>query len=62
MTEEERYPFDLKGFLVLRDVVDADTIARANLAIDHHLDDIEEHEHRFEGDSKPLASEVRQTR
>jgi hypothetical protein len=60
MTEEEKYLFDLKGFLVLRDVVDADTIARANSAIDSHFDQIETHERQFEGGSQALASEVRQ--
>ena len=60
MTKEEKYLFDLKGFLILRDVVDADTIDRANRAIDHHFDEIEEHERQFEGESQVLASEVRQ--
>ena len=60
MTEEEKYLFDLKGFLVLRDVVDADTIARANSAIDHHFDQIETHERQFEGTSQALTSDVRQ--
>ena len=60
MTDDEKYLFDLSGYLVLRGVVDADTITRCNDAIDHHLDQIEEHERRFEGDSKALTSEIRQ--
>ena len=60
MNDTEKYLFDLKGYLVLRDVVDPGTIARCNDAIDHHFDEIETHERQFEGDSQALASEVRQ--
>ena len=60
MTDDEKYFFDLTGYLVLRDAVDPDIIARANRAIDHHFNELEEHERRFEGDSKALTSEVRQ--
>ena len=60
MTDDEKYFFDLNGYLVLRDVVDPDTIRRCNEAIDHYDDQIEVHERRFEGESKALASDVRQ--
>ena len=60
MTDDEKYFFDLNGYLVLRDVVDADTIRRCNEAIDHHDDQIEVHERRFEGESKALTSHIRQ--
>ena len=38
MTDDEKYFFDLNGYLVLRDVVDPDTIRRCNEAIDHYDD------------------------
>ena len=60
MTDDEKYFFDLTGHLVLRDVVDPETILRANQAIDHHFSAIEEHGRRFEGDSQTLTSEIRQ--
>ena len=58
MTDDEKYFFDLTGHLVLRDVVDPETILRANQAIDHHFRAIEEHGRRFEGDSQTLTSEI----
>ncbi|MDE2809993.1 MAG: hypothetical protein OXN90_16375, partial [Gemmatimonadota bacterium] len=60
MTDDEKYFFDLNGYLVLRDVVDSDTIRRCNEAIDHYDDQIEVHERRFEGESKALTSDIRQ--
>ena len=60
MTDDEKYFFDLNGYLILRDVVDPDTIRRCNEAIDHYDDQIEVHERRFEGESKALTSDVRQ--
>mmetsp|Transcript_18039 Transcript_18039/g.34204 ORF Transcript_18039/g.34204 Transcript_18039/m.34204 type:complete len:246 (-) Transcript_18039:530-1267(-) len=40
--EDERYLFDLNGFLVLRGVFSADEVKQANDAIDHHLKEIKE--------------------
>lgn len=37
MTHSQKYLFDLNGFLVLKDVFDADFTARANTAVDAHL-------------------------
>ena len=50
MTDDERYFFDLNGYLVLRDLIDADTLRRCHAAIDHFDDQIEVHERRFEGE------------
>ena len=60
MTDDEKYFFDLNGYLVLRDLIDADTLRRCHAAIDHYDDQIEVNERRLEGDSKALASDVRQ--
>ncbi len=40
MTEDQRYFFDITGYLVLDQVLTADELARRNAAIDHHEDDI----------------------
>ena len=37
----EKYFFDLNGYLVLRDLIDADTLRRCHEAIDHFDDQIE---------------------
>lgn len=42
MTEEERYLFDLNGYLVVRNVLSEDEVARANAAIDKHADEMVE--------------------
>ena len=60
MTDDEKYFFDLNGYLVLREVVDADTLRRCNAAIDRHDDRIEVHQRRFEGESRALSSDIRQ--
>ena len=36
MTDDEKYFFDLQGYLVFRDVVDPELVARCNRAIDHN--------------------------
>ena len=38
LTEEERYLFDLQGYLVLRQAISGDEIAQMNRAIDKHQD------------------------
>lgn len=38
MTEDEKYLFDLNGYLVIENVMTPDEIAQANEAIDRHLD------------------------
>ena len=60
VNDDEKYIFDLNGYLVLREVMSPDQVARCNRAIDHHADQLEPHERRLEGDSQVLASEVRQ--
>ena len=42
MTEDEKYLFDLNGYLVVRGVLTAEEIQAANDAIDHHADQIRE--------------------
>ena len=56
MNEDEKYLFDLNGYLILRDVVDPELVARCNAAIDHYDDQIETSEREFEGSFKELAT------
>jgi len=42
MTDDERYLFDLNGFLILRGVFSSEEVDRANEAIDKHVADIRE--------------------
>jgi len=60
MNDDEKYFFDLSGYLVLRAVLTADEVACMNAAIDHHAEQLTPHERRFEGDSQALTSEIRQ--
>ncbi len=60
MNEDEKYFFDLNGYLILRDVVDPELVARCNAAIDHHDDQIKTAEREFEGSFKALKTPVRQ--
>ena len=38
MTEDEKYLFDLNGYLVVENVLSSDEVLKANQAIDRHLD------------------------
>ena len=60
MTEEEKYFFDLNGFLILRDVVSPELVARCNEAVDRHDDQIKPAAREFEGDFDSLRTPVRQ--
>ena len=56
MTEDEKYLFDLNGYLVVRDVLTAKEIRTANDSIDHHADQIQERvgDQSLSGESKTL--------
>jgi len=60
MNDDEKYLFDLSGYLVLRNVLNPDEVTQMNAAIDHHQNQLKPHERHFEGDSKTLTSEIRQ--
>lgn len=60
MNEDEKYLFDLQGYMVLRDVLTPEEVAHCNQAIDRHADQLKPHPRQFEGESGALASEVRQ--
>ena len=55
MNDDERYLFDLNGYLVLRQVLDAGEVAEMNAAIDHHGDGLNERDGSLAGGSGALA-------
>ncbi|MBN98282.1 MAG: hypothetical protein CME16_03395 [Gemmatimonadetes bacterium] len=60
VNDDEKYLFDLAGYLVLRQVLTPEDVARCNEAIDCHQEQLVPHERRFEGESKALTSPIRQ--
>eukprot|EP00466_Bigelowiella_natans_P007187 jgi/Bigna1/76551/fgenesh1_pg.42_\ len=60
MSEDERYLFDLNGFLVLRGVFSEEEVSKANDAIDRHLEDVIERQDpslRNTREKTPLAGD-----
>ena len=60
MNDDEKFLFDLKGFLILKNVLTPEKVARCNEAIDHHADRFFETERTLEGDSKVLGGTAKQ--
>ena len=60
MNDDEKFFFDLNGFLVLKDVLSADEMASCNEAIDHHAGTFFETERALEGDSTVLGGTAKQ--
>ena len=56
MTDDERYLFDINGYLVVRHALSAEDVALANAAIDRHAGEIRERvgEDSLSGDSEAL--------
>ena len=56
MTDDEKYLFDINGYLVVRDALPAEDVALANAAIDRHAGEIRERvgEDSLSGDSEAL--------
>ena len=54
MTDDEKYLFDLTGYLVLEQVLTPEEVARCNEAIDRHADRLVEDERSLAGESEAL--------
>ena len=54
MTDDEKYLFDLMGYLVLRQVLTPQEVARCNEAIDRHVDRAVEDERSLAAGSEAL--------
>lgn len=59
MNEDEKYLFDLNGYLVLKEVLTAAEVAQLNQGIDHHSDQISEIDRSLAGGSKVLEGTSR---
>ncbi|MDA0747143.1 MAG: phytanoyl-CoA dioxygenase family protein [bacterium] len=59
MTEDEKYLFDLNGYLVIENVLSEEEVAVANEAIDRHLDQgkVRDREQSLDGGSPALRGE-----
>lgn len=57
MTDDEKYLFDLNGYLVIEDVLTPAELALANEALDTHGDQILPHPESLSGNAAPLGGE-----
>ena len=55
MNDDEKYLFDLNGYLVLRQVLGADEVAEMNAGIDQHVDQVQQRDGSLVAESKALA-------
>ncbi len=60
MNDDEKFLFDLEGYLILRKVLTTDEVARCNEAIDHHSDRFYETDRTLEGESRVLGGSAKQ--
>ena len=44
MTEQEQFPFDLRGYVVIDKVLTPEEVGAGNAAVDHHLDLVQKRE------------------
>lgn len=42
MNDDEKYLFDLTGYLIIENALTPEDVARCNAAIDHHIDQLKE--------------------
>ncbi|MGY8822590.1 MAG: phytanoyl-CoA dioxygenase family protein [Candidatus Latescibacterota bacterium] len=54
MNEDEKYLFDLNGYLLLKNVLTVAEVAELNAGIDHHREQLQEREGSLAGGSKAL--------
>ncbi len=59
MNEDDKYLFDLTGYLVLKDVLTAEEVAQLNVGIDRHRDLMGEIDRSLSGDSPALQGTSR---
>ena len=59
MNADDKYLFDLTGYLVLKDVLTAEEVAALNAGIDRHRDLMSEIDRPLSGDSKTMQGTSR---
>jgi hypothetical protein len=60
MNDDERFLFDLEGYLILRNLLTTDEVTRCNEAIDQHSDRFYETDRTLEGESRTLGGSAKQ--
>ncbi|MCS5609304.1 MAG: hypothetical protein NZ961_02760 [Candidatus Poribacteria bacterium] len=55
MNADERYLFDLMGYVIIPDVLTAEEVKQCNQAIDHHIGQLREMPNSLAGGSEALA-------
>ena len=59
MDEDDKYLFDLNGYLILRQVLTQDEVAELNVGIDHHAASTVDSGQSLSGDSKAMRGTSR---
>lgn len=62
MNEEQKYLFDLTGYLIVEKALSTDEVAQCNAAIDHHIEHLTERENSLAGGSEALAGIAHQSK
>ena len=62
MNEDEKYLFDLTGYIVVKNVLDEEALARCNEAIDHYAGGIRERTQSLAGKRHGVAGDHRARR
>ena len=55
MNEDQKYLFDLTGYLIIENALTAEEVAHCNAAIDHHIEGLRERDTSLSGGSAALA-------
>ena len=55
MNEDQKYLFDLTGYLIVENALTAEEVAQCNAAIDHHIEGLRERDSSLAGGSAALT-------
>ncbi len=57
MNEEQKYLFDLTGYIIVENALTTDEVAQCNAAIDHHIEMLRERENSLAGVQRHLLGQ-----
>lgn len=55
MNEEQKYLFDLTGYIIVENALSTEEVEQCNAAIDHHIENLRERDNSLAGGSEALA-------
>lgn len=55
MNEEQKYLFDLTGYIIVENALSTEEVGQCNAAIDHYIENLRERENSLAGGSEALA-------